>query len=170
MKSKGNIVFLGMMGSGKSTIGKLVSKKLNLKFFDTDKFIEERLKMKITKIFKDKGESFFRNFEEKIVLDVLKKRGIVVALGGGSFLNTKIRHEILSNHISFWLNWEDKTLIERINKSHKRPLAFNATKDELLNLIKIRSNFYSKALYKINCDRLSKSEITNKIIDIYETN
>ena len=74
MKSKGNIVFLGMMGSGKSSIGKLVSKKLELNFFDIDQKIEEKFKMTISKIFSEKGESFFRKVEEKITLDILKKK------------------------------------------------------------------------------------------------
>jgi len=66
MKSKENIVFLGMMGSGKSSIGSLISKKLNLDFYDTDKEIEKKIGMKISKIFREKGEFFFRKFEEKI--------------------------------------------------------------------------------------------------------
>ena len=65
MKSKGNIVFLGMMGSGKTSIGKLVSKKLGLNFFDIDQNIENKIKMKISKIFNDKGEVFFRQLEER---------------------------------------------------------------------------------------------------------
>ena len=73
MKSKENIVFLGMMGSGKSAIGKLVSKKLQLQFFDIDKYIEEETGMKISKIFDLKGEPFFRDLEKKISLKILKK-------------------------------------------------------------------------------------------------
>ena len=74
MKSKGNLVFLGMMGSGKTSIGKLFSQKYKLKFYDTDYSIENNLGMKISKIFTDKGENFFRNFEEKITLNILKKK------------------------------------------------------------------------------------------------
>ncbi len=73
MKSRRNIVFLGMMGSGKSSIGLLVSKKLNLDFFDIDHCIEMKLNSKISKIFKEKGEKFFRVLEEKITLEILKK-------------------------------------------------------------------------------------------------
>ena len=87
MKSSKNIVFLGMMGSGKRSIGFLISKKLNLKFFDIDNHIENNLGMKISKIFKDKGEKFFREYEEKITLNTLKKKKIVIGLGGGAFLN-----------------------------------------------------------------------------------
>ena len=74
MKSKGNLVFLGMMGSGKTSIGKLISKKLNLDFFDIDQKIEKKLNMKIFKIFEEKGENFFRKIEEKITLNILKKK------------------------------------------------------------------------------------------------
>ena len=170
MESKGNIVFLGMMGSGKTTIGKLFSKKRNLNFFDTDEQIEKSTGMKISKIFEKKGEKYFRELEEKTTLNLLKKKGIALALGGGAFMNKSIRKEVLENHISFWLNLNDKIIIERIKDSVKRPMAINSTKEELLDLLKKRSNIYSKALYKIDCDNLTKSEIINKIIKIYEDN
>ena len=170
MKSKENIVFLGMMGSGKSSLGSLISKKLNLDFYDTDNIIEKKTGMKISKIFKEKGEIFFRKVEEKISLEMLKKDNIVIALGGGAFLNKKIMEEILKNHLSFWLKWNDKVLIQRIKNSQKRPLAFNLDDNELTNLIKKRSRIYSKAKFKINCNNLSKNQIINKIINIYEKN
>ena len=85
-----NLVLIGMMGSGKSTIGKEISKKSALKFKDTDRLIESDQKMKIREIFDTKGEDFFRSLEEKIVLKTIKLTGQVIALGGGSFLNKKI--------------------------------------------------------------------------------
>ena len=170
MKSSKNIVFLGMMGSGKTSIGFLISKKLKLEFFDIDNHIENNLGMNISKIFKDKGEKFFREYEEKITLNILKKNNIVIALGGGAFLNKNIRNEILKNHFSFWLKLESDILIKRIKNSTKRPLAYNISDIELKNMIKERSKIYSKALYKINCNKLNKTEIMNKIINIYETN
>ena len=170
MKSKENIVFLGMMGSGKSSLGSLISKKLNLDFYDTDNIIEKKTGMKISKIFKEKGEIFFRKVEEKISLEILKKDNIVIALGGGAFLNKKIMEEILKNHLSFWLKWNDKVLIQRIKNSQKRPLAFNLDDNELTNLIKKRSRIYSKAKFKINCNNLTKNQIVNKIMNIYEKN
>ena len=170
MKSKENIVFLGMMGSGKSSLGSLISKKLNLDFYDTDNVIEKKTGMKISKIFKEKGEIFFRRVEEKISLEILKKDNIVIALGGGAFLNKKIMEEILKNHLSFWLKWNEKVLIQRIKNSQKRPLAFNLDDNELTNLIKKRSRIYSKAKFKINCNNLTKNQIVNKIMNIYEKN
>ncbi len=168
MESKENIVFLGMMGSGKTSIGLLISKKLNLQFYDIDQIIEKELEMSISDIFEKKGEKFFRDFEEKTTLKVLKKEKGVISLGGGAFINKKIREEILTNHLSFWLNWSSKTLINRIQKNTKRPIAIKSSVSELINLIKRRSIIYSRSKYKINCEQLSKYEIVNKIINIYE--
>ena len=168
MKSKENLVFLGMMGSGKSSIGSLVAKKLKVEFIDVDKEIEKELGISISKMFETKGEDYFRKYEEKITLRVLKTNSIVVSLGGGAFVNKVIRKEILKNHISFWLNWNDEILLKRIKNSKKRPLAFNATENELIDLIKKRSNIYSKALYEIKCDKMSKSEIVKKVLNNYE--
>ena len=170
MKSKENLVFLGMMGSGKSSIGSLVAKKLGLDFVDVDKEIEKELGLSISKIFETKGEDYFRKFEEKITLKILKIDSTVVSLGGGAFLNKVIRKEVLKNHISFWLNWNDEILINRIKNSKKRPIAFKSTDNELIDLIKKRSNIYSKALYEIKCDKMSKNEIVKKVLKNYETN
>jgi len=170
MKSKENLVFLGMMGSGKSSIGLLIAKKLKLNFIDIDKEIENILGKSIKKIFETKGENYFRRFEEKITLKKLKQNSAVISLGGGAFSNKKIRTDVLKNHFSFWLNWSNEILLNRIKNSKKRPLAFNATDNELIDLIKKRSNIYSKALYEIKCDNLSKNEIVKKILKIYETN
>ncbi len=169
MKSKKNLVFLGMMGSGKTSIGLIVSKKLGLNFLDIDEEIEKKLGIKISEIFKIKGEIYFRNIEEKVTLEILKKNNHIISLGGGSFLNPNIRKEIINNHVSFWLHWNIETLIKRIKNSAKRPIAFNTPKNELVELIKKRSNIYSKALYKIKCENLTKNKIAEKIIEIYET-
>ena len=110
MYSNKNLIFLGMMGSGKSSIGDLVSKKLNLPFIDIDNLIVKNVGMSISEIFNKKGEYYFRNLEEKITLKSLKNVKSVISLGGGGFINAKIRKEILNNHFSFWLNWEESIL------------------------------------------------------------
>ena len=79
-----------------------------------------------------------------------------------------IRKEVLKNNISFWLNWNNEILLNRIKNSKKRPLAFNSTENELIDLIKKRSNIYSKALYEIKCDNLTKNEIVKNILKTYE--
>jgi len=170
MDSNKNLVFLGMMGSGKSSIGNLVSKKLDLPFIDIDSLIIENTGMSISEIFEKKGEDYFRNLEEKITLKCLKKIKNVVSLGGGGFINTKIRKEILNNHFSFWLNWEESIIVKRIKNSKKRPLVINSTDKEIRTIIKNRSKIYSSAQFKINCNKLTKTEIIKKIIKIYELN
>ena len=163
-----NLIFLGMMGSGKSSIGYLVSKKLNLNFFDIDRLIEKNEEMTISNIFKERGEINFRKLEEKITLKTLKSKNSVIALGGGGFVNEKIRNEIIKNHLSFWLNWSDYIILKRIKSSKKRPLAYNSTSQEIRQLIKNRTKIYSKAQFKINCNKLSKNEIVKEVIKNYE--
>ena len=163
-----NLVLIGMMGSGKSTIGKEISKKSSLKFKDIDQLIENSEKMKVRDIFDQKGEDFFRVVEEKIVLKTIKLPGQVIALGGGSFLNKKIRLEVLKNSISFWLNWKNDVIIDRISNSKKRPKLDFLNKKDIINLINLRSKIYLKADYKVNCDSLNKIQITKKILKIYE--
>jgi len=167
---KKNLVFLGMMGSGKSSIGYLVSKKLNLVFVDVDNLIEKQCGIKISEIFKTKGEAYFRSLEEKITLKTLSGVNKVISLGGGGFINDKIRKEVLINHFSFWLNWDVTILMKRIKNSKKRPLAYQSTDKEIKQLIKKRIKIYSKAQFRINCDKLTKAEIVGKIIKIYEWN
>ena len=170
MNLKKNLVFLGMMGSGKSSIGRLVSKKMNLVFVDIDNLIEEKEKKSISDIFKENGEKYFRNLEEKITLKTLKINNIVISLGGGSFINNRIRKEILINHFSFWLSWNETTLLKRIQDSKKRPLAQKLSDYEIKQLVKKRSKIYAEAKFKINCNKLTKTEIVKKIIKIYELN
>ena len=170
MKSNKNLVLLGMMGSGKSIIGYLLSKNLNIEFMDVDEIIEKEEGCKISEIFEKRGEIKFRKIEEKVTLKLLKSNKKIISLGGGGFINDNIRNEVLLNHISFWLNWDNATLINRIKRSKKRPIAFNSAKNEIKKLIFERSKIYSIANYKINCEKFSKNEIVKKILDIYEKN
>jgi shikimate kinase len=169
MKSKKNLVLIGMMSSGKSTIGELLAKKLNFKFFDIDKIIENETKMKITEIFKIKGENFFRNLEEKTTVKLLNFSNAVISLGGGGFVNEIIRKETNTKSKTFWLDWNLDTLISRIRKRNNRPVALALNNNELKNLIIKRSKYYSKAKYKINCQKLTRPEVIKKILNLYES-
>ena len=168
MKLNKNIVLIGMMGSGKSSIGKILSKKLDFEFIDTDNKIEKIEKKTISEIFKKNGEKYFRNIEEFISLNSLKLSNKVIALGGGGYINPNIRKYTLKNCISVWLDWKNETLISRIKNSKKRPLAMKMNKFELQKLIIKRSTIYNLSDYKINCDKLEKKQIVEKIIKLYE--
>ena len=85
-------------------------------------------------------------------------------------INKKIRKEILTNHFSFWLNWDESILITRVKNSRKRPIAFKSTDQEIRALIKQRSKIYTNAHFKINCNKLTKTEIVKKIVKIYGIN
>tara|TARA_B100000073_G_scaffold339133_1_gene337142 strand:- start:331 stop:846 length:516 start_codon:yes stop_codon:yes gene_type:complete len=168
--NKKNIVLIGMMGSGKSTIGYLLSKTINQRFVDIDKEIEKETGLKIHNIFEKRGEAYFRNLEEKITLKFLKNKRKIISLGGGGFLNKNIRKETTINNISFWLNWKNATIIKRIYKSRKRPLAFKSDENDLKKIIIERSKIYSEANFKINCESLTKNMIVNQIKNLYEKN
>tara|TARA_B100001964_G_scaffold187260_1_gene208158 strand:- start:31 stop:552 length:522 start_codon:yes stop_codon:yes gene_type:complete len=164
-----NLVLLGMMGVGKTTVGKVVAKKQGMKFIDTDKNIEEKCSMSISKIFRKKGEEFFRIEEEKKVLELLKKNNCVIALGGGAFINKTIRNNVLKNAISMWLDTDLKTLNKRIKWNKKRPLVNKKNNQKKINkLYSERKDIYKLADHKINCDKLNKENIAKKIIIFYE--
>ena len=168
MKLNKNLVLVGMMGSGKSSIGKILSKKLQYEFIDTDNKIEEIEKKTISEIFKLNGEKYFRNIEEIISLKFLKLNNKVIALGGGGYINSNIRKYVQKKCISVWLDWENETLINRIKNSKKRPLAIKLDNLKLKSLIIKRSAMYNLSDYRINCDKLNMKEIIEKIINLYE--
>ena len=164
-----NLVLLGMMAVGKTTLGKIVAKKQELEFIDTDANIEKKNSMTITEIFIKKGEKFFRMEEEKEVLKSLTKRNCVIAIGGGAFMNKTLRENILNNAISIWLDIDIKILNKRAKWSQKRPLLKKENNQQKLKeLYAKRKNIYKTANHKILCDNLSKENIAKKIITLYE--
>lgn len=162
--NKKNICIMGLMGSGKSIIGKDLSKNLNLKFYDTDKEIELMTNKKISAIFKEKGESYFRDIEEKVCIEILSINNCVVSLGGGSIISKKIRKMIKNNSYSIYLQVKLNNLQNRLKFSRKRPLLNkNLNNSEILkNILKDRQKYYEKADLIINNDG-DKSQSLNEI-------
>ena len=168
MISKKNLVLLGMMGVGKTAVGKLLAKKLNLQFFDIDQIIEKESKLKIKEIFEQKGEKYFREKEEIISLNYLKKTNCVISLGGGAFINKNIRQKVMMKSKSFWLTTSTLILKSRLKLNNKRPLINNIGISNIDNLINERNKFYSLANHKIDCEKLTLNEISNIIIKLNE--
>tara|TARA_Y100001970_G_C14189301_1_gene834407 strand:+ start:432 stop:941 length:510 start_codon:yes stop_codon:yes gene_type:complete len=166
---KKNLVLIGMMAVGKTTLGKIVAKQQDLEFIDSDRWIEKKNNMSINEIFEKKGEKFFRSEERKEIQGFLKKRGYVIALGGGAFINNAIRENVLKNSISIWLDINTKTLYERTLWNQKRPLLKNGNIKKRINEIYLeRKKIYKLANHKIICDGLNKKDIVKKILKIYE--
>ena len=166
---KKNLVLTGMMGVGKSTIGQDLASKLDIQFKDVDKIIEEEVSLSIADIFEKKGEEFFRKIEEKETLNQIKEKNIILALGGGAFMNEKIRENIKKLSVSFWLDLEPKYLFQRINMNKRRPLLNSkSSEQDVKNLYEKRKKTYSLADYKIDCNLKTKDEIIKEILKIYE--
>ena len=163
---KKNIVLIGMMAAGKTTIGSKLANKLNYNFFDIDLEIEKLENDKITNIFQNKGESYFRKIEERLSLIFLEKKNCVISIGGGAFMNENIRKKIQKNSYSFWLNWKIKTILDRISKNKKRPLALKLNNKDLANLYRKRVKFYKLSDFKIDCENKNKNEILKNIFKI----
>ena len=168
MKIKKNLVLLGMMGVGKTRIGKYVARRLKIDFFDIDKLIERKNEMKITEIFKTKGEIYFRKEEEFVTIKYLNKKGSIISLGGGGFINDKIRKIVLLECISVWLNVNLETIYTRLKNSKKRPLIYNNNQNNIGKIFMERKKIYSLADHEINCNNLNLNQVSNKIIKLYE--
>ena len=163
---KKNIVLIGMMAAGKTTIGSKLAKKLNYNFFDVDFEIEKLENDKIINIFENKGESYFRKVEERLSFNFVEKNNCVISLGGGAFINENIRKKIQKNSHSFWLNWKIKTILDRISKNKNRPIALNLSNKDLADLYKKRVKFYKLSDFRVNCEKKNKNEIIKIILEI----
>ena len=166
---KKNLVLTGMMGVGKSTVGKKLAKKLKLKFIDIDHLIETREKSTIKEIFEDKSENYFRKVEKKIIVEELKKNNLVIALGGGAFINASLRRKIKDTCISFWLDLKVDILLKRLKNTTKRPLLDKDQLEKSVNKIySERKKIYNESNFRIKCNSMNKNEIVDKIIKLYE--
>ena len=158
------------MATGKTTIGKRLSSRLNLPFLDSDREIELTLGRSINEYFSLYGESKFRVIEEKIIIEKIKNNkdnNFIMSLGGGAYLNHNIRELINCIGISVWLNGNIDIVYNRLRKSkNERPLTrtFN-TKEKLEKLLKEREIYYQKANVKVNIINTSKDNMSAIILN-----
>tara|TARA_B100001248_G_scaffold64627_1_gene45133 strand:+ start:10199 stop:10708 length:510 start_codon:yes stop_codon:yes gene_type:complete len=164
-----NLVLTGMMGVGKSTIGKSLAKKLSYRFVDIDHIIETQEGCKINMIFKKKSEDYFRKLENKITLEELKKEKSVISLGGGAFMNKSIRKAVKKTSISFWLDVNLEILIKRLKNNEKRPLLDNNNlKTTIQKIYSERRGTYNEADFRVKCGSLRSDIISSKVYNLYE--
>ena len=163
--NKINITLCGMMGAGKSAIGRKLAEKIDFAFFDIDNLIEKNARKSINTIFKDHGEKYFRDLEEKITLDVLQNKKSIISLGGGAISNSKIRNLLKKNSLNIYLKVSINLLEKRLKNSKNRPLLNkNDLNLILIELLKKREKFYKKADLIIENKISIKSTVEN-IID-----
>ncbi len=157
-----NICLIGLMGSGKSIIGRNLSNLYKVNYFDTDLEIEKFEDKSIDDIFTYYGENYFRKIEEKICLKTLKNKNCIISLGGGSITNSKIRSFIKNNSYSIYLKVDIDILEKRLKYSKKRPLLKNKNKKKVIQeLYEQRKDFYENADLIINNNFDKKELITN---------
>ena len=156
------ICIIGMPGSGKSTIGRILSKKINYKFFDTDENIEYETKSKIKDIFKNKGEAYFRGLETRVLSKLIKINKVVISTGGGIILRNK---NILNKCYNIYLHCDEDVLVERASRNKDRPLLLTDIKKKINNLFNERKDIYNEiADLKINASSKIHKTIT-EILD-----
>ena len=135
------ICIIGMPGSGKSTIGRILSEKLNYEFFDTDEEIETLTGSKIKDIFKKQGESRFREIETGVLKKLINFNRVVISTGGGIILNNQ---KLLKKSLNIYLVCDLNVLIERASRNKKRPLLLEDIENNMKNLFNHRKDLYNK--------------------------
>lgn len=168
MKAK-NIVLIGMMATGKSTVGKLLAKQLGYAFLDTDQYIEDKLGLKIHEIFQRWGEASFRQLEAETVSELSQLKHHVIATGGGMFINSVNQEGLLELGLVIHLAADGGWIINNLENSKTvRPLlATRDYKERVYTLLKERTPIYSKAHLTINVMNKSPFEIVKEIIENY---
>jgi shikimate kinase len=162
-----SVVFLGMMGCGKSAIGKMVARRLGLEFVDADTEIEVAAGRPVADIFEEYGEEEFRRLEEKVIERVLAEKPVLLALGGGAFMAEPTREIIEKYGLSVWIKADLNLLLERVGRRPgKRPLLSKGNPKEILEkLLKIREPVYALAELHIESKGGTKSDMRNVVMD-----
>jgi shikimate kinase len=158
-----NVYLIGFMGSGKSTVGKILAEKLNMNFIDIDKLIEEKEGMKIKDIFEQKGESYFRELERKQIEAIVNQEGLVVSTGGGLGANLDNMNLMKKNGDVVWLDVSLNTVLDRLKNDQDRPLLKQPT-EKIKQLFEERKNVYRLANIRINADKKTPSQIVEEIL------
>jgi shikimate kinase len=161
-----NIAITGMMGSGKSSVGRIVARALNMKFVDTDEIIERVERMSISDIFAKKGEPYFREVEARIVGEVSQGDNYVIACGGGVVLKQENVRHLKSGGVIVNLTASPEVLHERTKQARTRPLLeVHDRLQEFRRIIQEREKFYSNCDFRVQTDNLTQEQTASRIVD-----
>ncbi|MDI7862581.1 shikimate kinase [Rhizobiaceae bacterium n13] len=160
-----NLILVGLMGAGKSAIGRMTASRLGIPFIDTDAEIERVSRMTISELFAAYGEEEFRALETRVIKRLLKSGPRVVSTGGGAFINERTRRQIKRGGLSIWLRAELDILWERVNKRDTRPLLKTENPRQTLeNLMNARYPVYADADLTVQSRDVRKEVIVNEVL------
>ncbi|HEU5047166.1 MAG TPA: shikimate kinase [Rickettsiales bacterium] len=161
------IVLVGLMGAGKSTIGRRLASELGLRFVDSDNEIAEAAECSISDIFAIYGETIFRDLEKRVILRLLGSEPIILATGGGAFMNPQIREAVKEHGLSIWLRADIDVLLERVSRRNTRPLLENGDKRAILMRLKAeREPVYGTADMVVDNDIGDHDKVVANIMEM----
>jgi shikimate kinase len=166
-----NIVLVGFMGTGKTTVGKLISEKTGMPLLDMDSLIVERAGKSINEIFAEDGEPHFRSLERALTQELSVKEGLIISTGGGIVLNPDNIADFEKNGLVVCLLASAETVLERVRHDSARPLLAGDKETKIIELLETRKPLYEAINHKIDTNGRPTPEPTaQEIIDLYESN
>ncbi len=161
-----SIVFVGLMGAGKTAIGRKVATMTGLAFIDSDHEIETVSRMSVAELFESYGEAEFRALEARVLSRLLEEGPKVISTGGGAYMNAETRRFIREAGISIWLKADFEILMERVRRKQHRPLLKNADPDAVMReLIARRYPIYAEADITVQSRDVPKEEVAREVIE-----
>ncbi len=160
-----SIVLVGIMGCGKSTVGKRLAQRLGLDFVDADSEIERAANMSVAEIFSEHGEPYFRSGEERVIARLLREGPQVLATGGGAFMSEATRNEIAEHGLSVWLKVDFETVMARVRRRATRPLLQNPDPEGTMRkLMATREPVYAKAALTVTSKDVPHEAVVDQIV------
>ena len=160
------VVLIGMMGAGKTAVGRRLAKVLGWPFQDADAAIEEAAGTTISNIFAEIGEAAFRDKERRVIGRLLEKEKQILALGGGAFMDSTTRALVLARALSIWLRADLDTLVRRTGRPGKRPLlAQGDPRARLAELLEQRTPIYAEADLMVDSSNAPVGEVVNRVLE-----
>ena len=157
------IYLIGFMGAGKSTVARALGRRLDWRVEDIDELIEARERRTVSEIFVARGEPYFRAVEREVLRSLLPPRSLVVATGGGTFVDAENRLAINSDGTSVWLDLPFERVVERVPSDGRRPLV--ADRESLEALYCLRRMAYQQAHVRLDASRASVDELVERALD-----
>ena len=166
MSAQRNIVLIGFMGTGKTTVGKILADRLNMKFLDMDDIIEEREGKSISRIFAEDGEARFRELERDLARELAAKEGLVIGAGGGVVLDKDNVRDFSGSGVVVCLSALPEIILKRVENESHRPLLKGDKKEKILGILAARRELYNAIPHQIDTSHLTPDEVAEKILAI----